>query len=109
LENFNSNIKAAKPKKKQGEKMTTEEKSSCAKKRTWLDFVKRILSATKLFDDEKPKTKMLCIEVDYLKLCDLVANKIYSSVFLSKKVFEQAEESEDFEFNFTITGKSIYL
>ena len=93
MENFNSNIKATKPNKKQGEKMTPEELKICAKKRTWLDFVKRILSATKLFDDEKLKTKMLCIEVDYLKLCDLVANKIYSSVFCQKKYLSKLKKA----------------
>jgi len=105
LANFNSNIKAPKPKKKFGEKMTPEELEICAKKKIWLNFLKKILKESKLFDDEKPKTKMLCFEVDYHALCDLVANKIYSSVFLSKKVFEQEEESEDFQFNFMIDGK----
>ena len=85
--------------------MTVEEKNKTMKKKSWLEFVKKIVKESKLFDDEKPKTKMLCDEFDYRAVCDLVASKIDSSVFLSKKVFKQAEETEDFHFNFMINGK----
>lgn len=105
LENFSSNIKEKKKKFKKDEKMTLEDKNKSAKKKSWLEFVKAVVNHSKLFHDKKPKTEMLCNGVNYRTACDLVANEIYSTVFLSKRIFEQAEETENFEFNFMINGK----
>lgn len=78
--------------------MNDQEKSKNCLKKSWNDFVKGVSDVSKLFHKSEPKTNFLCSDVDYTGVSSMVADRIFSTLFLSKNRFLQEEENEEFKF-----------
>jgi len=78
--------------------MSDEEKSKMIMKKSWNEFVKGVADNSKLFHSIEPKTILLCSDLTYCQVSSMVADRIFSSLFLNKDNFVQAEEIGEYKF-----------